>query len=120
MLICLCIFRVRGTATGLIATFSNVLNFVITKSYYDMEKSLSLPGVTLFTCIIIGLGLVLLYRIMPETTNRSLEDIEMHFSDNSKKITNRKIPRHELKQNVVIEKSTVSDEAYRNGSTNGQ
>lgn len=30
---------------------------------------------------------------MPETEGRSLEDIEIHFSDNSKKITDWKIPR---------------------------
>lgn len=30
---------------------------------------------------------------MPETENRTLEDIEMHFSDNSKKITDRKIAK---------------------------
>lgn len=30
---------------------------------------------------------------MPETENRSLEDIEFHFSDNSKKLTDRKIAR---------------------------
>lgn len=33
-----------------------------------------------------------MYKILPETTNRSLEDIELHFSDKTKKITDRKIP----------------------------
>lgn len=32
-----------------------------------------------------------MYNILPETEGRSLEDIELHFSDNSKGITNRKI-----------------------------
>lgn len=30
---------------------------------------------------------------MPETENRTLEDIEFHFSDNSKKLTDRKIAK---------------------------
>lgn len=34
---------------------------------------------------------------MPETENRSLEEIELHFSDNSKKFSDRKI----LKQDKV-------------------
>lgn len=34
---------------------------------------------------------ILQYNIMPETENRSLEDIEMHFSDDSKRITDRTI-----------------------------
>lgn len=28
-----------------------------------------------------------MYFILPETENRSLEDIEIHYSDNTKKIT---------------------------------
>lgn len=79
-----------------------------------METSWSLPGVTLLTCGIIGLGLISLYSILPETTNRSLEDIEHHFSDNSKKITNRKILRKELKQGVAIDKCPDSVENLEN------
>lgn len=52
-----------------------------------------MPGLTLLNCVIAGVGIVLIYLIMPETENRTLEDIEMHFSDNSKKITDRKIAR---------------------------
>lgn len=31
---------------------------------------------------------------MPETENRTLEDIEVHFSDNKRKITDRKIQKN--------------------------
>lgn len=34
-----------------------------------------------------------MYQILPETEDRSLEDIELHFSDNSKKLTDRKIAK---------------------------
>lgn len=37
---------------------------------------------------------------MPETENRTLEDIEYHFSDNSKKITDCKIARTFTKQST--------------------
>lgn len=83
------------------ATFSNVLNFIFTKEYYSLETSLSLPGVTLLTAILIGLALFTMYMILPETRNRTLEDIELHYSDNSKKITNRKIPRKEQTISVI-------------------
>ncbi|XP_055302587.1 uncharacterized protein LOC129568561 [Sitodiplosis mosellana] len=56
-----------------------------------LETTLSLPGAKLFFCVVSGLGFVLMYLILPETENISLEDIERHFSDNSKKITDRKI-----------------------------
>lgn len=32
-----------------------------------------------------------MYKILPETENRTLEDIELHFSDNSRKLTDRHI-----------------------------
>lgn len=34
-----------------------------------------------------------MYILLPETENRTLEDIERHFSDNSRSITDIKIPR---------------------------
>lgn len=86
-------FRVRGVAAGLSAALDYVLSFISTKTYYNLETSLSMPGLTLLNCMIAGFGIVLIYLIMPETENRTLEDIEMHFSDNTKKITDRKIAR---------------------------
>lgn len=35
-----------------------------------------------------------MYLVLPETENRTLEDIEIHFSDNTKKITDRIILRN--------------------------
>lgn len=57
-----------------------------------------MPGVACFNCIIIAFGLVLMYKILPETENRTLEEIELHFADNNKKLTDRKIAKiHENK-----------------------
>lgn len=53
-----------------------------------------MPGVALFNCIIIGCGLILMYNVLPETENRTLEDIEIHFADNSKKLTDRRIAQN--------------------------
>lgn len=111
-------FRIRGTVTGLMATFGYLLNFIITKSYYNLETFLSLPGITLIPSIIIGLGLILLYRILPETTNRSLEDIEIHFSDNSKKITNRKIVKNNSTHEICVGKTNNFGKKLPNFSMN--
>lgn len=67
------------------------MTFVSTKSYYNLETTLSLPGVTLFNCVVIAVGFIWMYNILPETENRTLEDIELHFSNNSKKINDRSI-----------------------------
>lgn len=58
-----------------------------------------MPGVALFNCFIIAVGLVLMYNILPETENRTLEEIELHFADNNKKITDRKINKIHTDQN---------------------
>lgn len=41
-----------------------------------------------------------MYNVLPETENRSLEAIETHFSDDSKKITDWHIPKHVKKQSI--------------------
>lgn len=69
------------------------MGFITKKTYYNLEKTLSMPGVSLFYCIICGIGLIVMYLIMPETEDRSLEDIELHFADNSKMLTDRHIPK---------------------------
>lgn len=85
--------RSRGMATGFTAALNYVLGFIATKSYFNLETTLSMPGVALFNSIVIAFGLVLMYKILPETENRTLEDIEMHFSDKSKKLTDRTISK---------------------------
>lgn len=50
-----------------------------------------------------------MYNILPETENRTLEEIEIHFADNSKKITDRYISPIYEQQNGY-EKSNDIDE----------
>lgn len=61
--------------------------------YYNLERMLSLAGISLLFSVVCGVGLILMYLILPETEGRSLQDIERHFSDNSKQITNWKIAK---------------------------
>lgn len=72
--------------------------------------TLSLPGVALFNCAIITYGLILMYKILPETENRTLEDIEMHFADESKKITDHKIPKKSKQSQQMQRKAIESNE----------
>lgn len=37
---------------------------------------------------------IVMYLILPETEGRSLEDIEIHFSDNTRRFTDIKIHKH--------------------------
>lgn len=85
------LYRVRGLAAGISAALDYVLRFSSVKTYYNLETSLSMPGISLFNCIIAGFGVILMYNILPETEGHKLEDIELHFSDTTKQITDRKI-----------------------------
>lgn len=76
------------------AAVNYLLAFAATKTYYDLETFLSLPGVILFYGIIGIIGFVAMYYTLPETEQRSLEDIERHFSDNSRSITDIHIKIH--------------------------
>ncbi|XP_055302407.1 facilitated trehalose transporter Tret1-like [Sitodiplosis mosellana] len=87
----------RGVASGVTIALNYSLRFIAKKSYYSMETTLSLPGISLFFCVVYGIAFVVTYFILPETENISLDDIERHFSDNSKKITDRKIRKSNMK-----------------------
>lgn len=41
-------FKSRGYATGIAAGINYMMAFVATKTYYNLESILSMPGVTLF------------------------------------------------------------------------
>lgn len=59
------------------------------------------------------LGLIFIYFYLPETERRTLEDIELHFSDNNKKLSDRKIPK-----SISNNKLTVPAKSISNGCDN--
>lgn len=68
--------------------------FITTKTYYNLEKSLTLFGVIALYAVLDILGFIFIYLYVPETERRTLEDIEIHFSDNSKKLSDIKIKKN--------------------------
>ncbi|XP_055302406.1 facilitated trehalose transporter Tret1-like [Sitodiplosis mosellana] len=105
-------FKSRGIASGVAAALNYMLGFITRKTYYNLEMTLSLPGASLFYCVICGCGFILMFLILPETENHTLEDIELHFSDDSKKITDRTI----IKSNDVIPLNEVGCSVEETGS----
>jgi hypothetical protein len=77
------------------------MGFITTKTYFNLETSLSLAGVILLYGVIDCLGFVYIYFFLPETERRTLEDIEIHFSDNKRKLTDIKIK----KQGAICEQT---------------
>lgn len=82
------------------------MTFVTTKTYFNLETSLGLAGVIWFYGIIDILGLIFIYLMLPETENRTLEDIETHFSDNKRKLTDIKIKKSSKANTVVPDPKT--------------
>lgn len=102
---------------SIISGFRYIFVAFSTKLYYNIELWLSLPGAAAFYGLITLIGyaepfhflhsqykfdtiyhfrFIVMYVILPETEGKSLDDIELHFSDNEKPITNiniQKIPK---------------------------
>lgn len=68
--------------------------FCTTKTYFSLESSLSLFGVISLYAVVDIIGLVYIYIFLPETERRTLEEIELHFSDNEKKLSDIKIRKN--------------------------
>lgn len=83
--------RSRGSASGIVAALCYVMVFISTKTYLDLEHALGMPGIVFLYGAVGVVGFLFFYFLLPETENRTLEDIETHFSTQS--ITNIKIKR---------------------------
>lgn len=57
--------------------------FVSTKTYLNFEDAMGMPGVIFLYGAVGVLGWFFFYFLLPETENRTLEDIETHFSTKS-------------------------------------
>lgn len=92
--------------------------FISTKSYLNVEQDLGLPGAPWFYASFAIGGAVILYFILPETEGCTLEDIERHFAEKGRRLTDRNIKTHskvsKAKEldgdgNGVYKKTTVED-----------
>lgn len=111
------LFRSRSMACGITAALNYAMTFVTTKTYFNLESSLSLPGVILFYGICGCIGVLFVYFFLPETEKRTLEDIEIYFSDNKRKLTDIHIRQYhrEAQKMAVIngkEKQGIENSAY--------
>lgn len=95
------ISRVRVIVSGISASMNYILGFIGRKVYYNLETTLSIAGTSLVFCVITGIGLILMFFIFPDTEGRTLDEIERHFSDNSKRITDWKIAKNQTDSNGI-------------------
>lgn len=85
--------KLRSVATGLTTATTNIITFVAIKTFHNLETLITLPGSFCVYFALGFIGLILAYFTLPETEGISLEDIEVHFSDNQRSLFDRKIAR---------------------------
>lgn len=81
-------------ASGITAALNYIMAFCTTKSYYNIETYMSLFGLIALYAVVDIIGLFYIYMYLPETERRTLEEIELHFSDNDKKLSDIKIRKN--------------------------
>jgi MFS family permease len=81
--------RVRGLAGGITTCCAYLFSFAVLKTYPQMKDTLGRQGVFLFYGVMALLGTVFLWRCLPETQGKTLEEVERMFSRKSVSRTQR-------------------------------
>lgn len=71
--------RGRGVASGLTAALAFLMTFILTKSFLTLQAWITLPGLFIVYGAITSVGTLYLYACMPETENKTLQQIETFF-----------------------------------------
>lgn len=71
--------RARGTASGIATFFNWFCSFIVTKAFTYMIDSLTEAGTFWFFGIIMFISIIFVYKFVPETKGKSLEEIQIYF-----------------------------------------
>lgn len=71
--------RIRGPASGVTTCMAYVFSFVVLKMYPEMKHLWGNHGLFIFYSTISVVGTICMYVYLPETQNRTLQQIEEHF-----------------------------------------
>lgn len=112
-------FKTRILASSCTQAISFIFVFISHKTFINIEEWFTLPGSMVFYGIISFICVIVLYKIVPETENLTLEEIERHFSNNKLKLTDRKIARLSDKiENTNCKQDTSNEFADKNPTNN--
>ncbi len=68
--------NVRGIAIPFFALLSSIVNYLVQQFFPWQLANMGGSSIYLFYAIMVSVGLIILYRILPETKNLSIEDIQ--------------------------------------------
>lgn len=74
--------QVRGIASGITAASSSVVNFISTKTYINLTSWFGLHGTLFIYTLVSFLGFIYIYFYVPETEDRTLQEILDFFAEN--------------------------------------
>lgn len=72
----------RGFSSGFASAINFVFFFIVVKTFVELSEVLEIYGLFMFYGVISLIGTVLLIFVMPETKNKTLQQIEESFSRN--------------------------------------
>lgn len=72
--------RIRGPAASLVVGFNWTLTFIVTKTFQDMIDVVGIHGAFGLFCFACIVGLIFVIFVVPETKNKSLEEIEAELT----------------------------------------
>lgn len=79
------VFRIRGVSGGIAATFAHVIVALLTQTYFFVQTAITVTNVFLLYSVLSLIGCFYLKLKLPETENRTLQEIEEHFRSTKKK-----------------------------------
>ncbi|XP_023346118.1 facilitated trehalose transporter Tret1-2 homolog [Eurytemora carolleeae] len=71
--------KVRSIANSIIICFAFVSGFIIAKTFVDLEQSIGYSGTFWFYAAVCFLGAIFTFIFVPETRDKSIEEIQNHF-----------------------------------------
>ena len=72
-------YQIRGPACGFTTCMAYIFSFVIVKMYPQMKEAMGGHGVFTFYAVVSAIGTAVMYKYLPETHGRTLEQIEQSF-----------------------------------------
>lgn len=71
--------EVRSAAAGLSSCFGYLVGFASNKLFLSMVAAFTLNGTFWFYSCVSAVGVVVLYFTLPETENKTLQEIQVYF-----------------------------------------
>jgi len=78
--------KVRSVANSVIICFAFVTGFIVAKTFVDLTVSIGYDGTFFMYGAFTALGTVVTFIFVPETRNKTIEEIQMHFRPNRRKV----------------------------------